>query len=94
MLSTALREKQNPLLRDFEEENLKYGGVVDPHPDGRAWRKACEECAGRKSDPQDLGDKYQADCMKGRPDSHFYCIHRDDGGQHRICACYAALNAL
>lgn len=63
-----------------------------PHPDGRAWIKACPECAGRTSDPQGMGDRYQRDVMRGYPGTVFYCIHREDGGKHRICACYAALH--
>ena len=92
MASTALRQKVNPILPDKEWD--LGDKVVDPHPDGRAWLKACEECAGRLSDPQQLGDRYQRELMTAGGGRDFYCIHRDDAGKHRICACYAALNSL
>lgn len=76
-----------PPLPDSEgEEN------VSPHPDGRAWGKACSCCAGRKDDPQGMGHVYQSEVMTGRIGAVFYCIHREDGEHHRVCACYAALN--
>lgn len=87
-----LRQKINPILPDFEEG--RDSDIISPHPDGRAWRKACTECALRTSDPQDIGDNYQRKIAKGSPDTVFYCIHRDDGGKHRICGCYAALHNL
>jgi len=76
---------------------------VIPSSDGRAWRKACDQCAGRTSDPQELGGYYQRDIMDGAPGTLFYCIHRDEDGNDpiydqdgvaispvRVCACYAA----
>jgi hypothetical protein len=62
------------------------GDLVEPHPDGRAWRKACPECAYRVNDPQGLGAGPKP--VEGH---HFYCIHRQDEGCDRICACYAAI---
>jgi hypothetical protein len=89
--STAIRKKQNPILPDFEEG--RDSDVVSPHPDGRAWLKACAECALRTSDPQNLGERYQRRIAAGSPETFFYCIHRTDGGKHRICGCYAALHS-
>jgi hypothetical protein len=97
-------------------ETVKLGRVFPPLPDrefqqvvpaadGRAWLKACVQCAGRTSDPQELGDAYQRDIMAGSSDTAFYCIHRDEDGNDpvydavgvalspvRVCACYAALH--
>lgn len=78
-------------LPDIEghEQNIRR------HPDRRAWRKACPDCAHRTSDPQDLGDRYQSNLMKFDGESVFYCLHRrTEDGFDRICACYAATNRL
>jgi hypothetical protein len=84
-----LRAKQNELLPDSDS-----AANVNPHPDGRAWRKACGECAFRVSDPQHLGDRYQTKIREFDGESVFYCVHRQDGENNRICACYAAINGL
>lgn len=83
-----LRDGVNPPLPDYEAEE------VTPHPDGRAWRKGCQECALRTHDPQNLGDNYQRSIARGSPGAFFYCVHRTDGGFNRICGCYAALHRL
>ncbi|OYU91940.1 MAG: hypothetical protein CFE29_03585 [Bradyrhizobiaceae bacterium PARB1] len=70
------------------------GAEVDWHTDGLAWRKACDECAHRAHDPQDIGDAYQRRLREFDGSSVFYCIHRDDNGMYRVCACYAAINGL
>lgn len=71
------------------------GATVLPHPDGRAWLKACSECAFRKHDPQNLGDHYQRSLRSFDGHAYFYCIHRhEDDGCDRICASYAAINGL
>jgi len=75
-----------PPLPDYEMEH------VLPHPDGRAWRKACDECACRTSDPQELGGQYREAVMRGTPDTLFYCVHRLSQGKNRVCGSYAALH--
>lgn len=70
-------------------ENL----VVFPHPDGAAWRKACDVCALRRHDPQGMGVASQQAIRAGAPGTVFYCIHRlTDDGKYRVCACYAAIH--
>lgn len=66
---------------------------LSPHPDGRPWRKACDECAFRRNDPQYMGEAGQAAIREGQPGTNFYCAHRYDEGHHRVCACYAACQA-
>lgn len=68
------------------------GSAVRPHSDGQPKRKACEECAFRLSDPQEMGRQYQDRLLEGTPDTLFYCIHRLEQGRHRVCACYAAFH--
>lgn len=88
---TALRRRANPLLPDMDG----YNGGIEPHPDGRAWLKACSVCALRRHDPQELGDRYQQSIAAGKPGMFFYCVHRlTDDDHFRICACYAALHSL
>lgn len=87
----SLRTKINPILPDREEG---ISGSADPHPDGRAWRKACGVCALRTSDPQEIGGQHQDKIARGTDETFFYCLHRDDDGKHRICACYAAIHGL
>jgi hypothetical protein len=70
------------------------GDDADPHPDGKAWRKACPECAHRTSDPQQIGSAYQERVMRYDGTAVFYCLHRTDGDLHRVCACYAAMHRL
>lgn len=79
-----------PILPDMDESTLQ--GPVDPHPDGRAWQKACKVCALRTCDPQQLGHSYQQWIADGIPGHLFYCVHRLDGDRQRVCACYAALH--
>jgi hypothetical protein len=66
--------------------------TVIPAKDGRPWRKACADCAFRSHDPQGFGRGYQDMIRYSDPqrDGLFYCTHRTDAGEHRICACYAA----
>lgn len=80
-----------PSLPDMDptSQSLHF---LTPHPDGRAWRKACGECALRTSDPQQIGYSYQQWIADGIPGHLFYCIHRYDGDFVRVCACYAALH--
>lgn len=70
------------------------GAEVDAHPDGLAWRKACDICAHRTSDPQDLGDLYQRQIREYDGTAAFYCLHREDECMTRVCASYAAINRL
>lgn len=70
------------------------GSEVFPHPDGRAWLKACGVCAHRTHDPQRIGEAYQQRMMRFEGSSVFYCMHREGGGFTRICACYAATHGL
>lgn len=70
------------------------GDSCDPHPDCLAWNKACDVCAHRTSDPQDIGYAYQQRMRVYDGSAVFYCLHRDDAGMHRVCACYAAINRL
>lgn len=84
------REITFPILPDMDTGTLQE--PTNPHPDGRPWLKACKECALRQSDPQMLGDNYQRWIAAGIPDRLFYCVHRDDNGMHRVCACYATLH--
>lgn len=68
---------------------------LDPHPDGRPWAKACKMCYFRAHDPQDVGDRARQTVLATEPEDAgvFYCIHRADGENIRICACYAAHRA-
>lgn len=67
---------------------------IKPHPDHLAWLKACPECAHRTHDPQNIGDLYQRRMMEFDGESVFYCLHRQDNGHDRICACFAATHRL
>lgn len=75
-----------PALMDFEMD------TVVPAVNGRPWRKACKDCLLRRHDPQGVGSSYQDMVRYARPqaDGVFYCTHRTDNGEHRICACWAA----
>lgn len=79
-----------PVLPDSDESSSE--GRVKPHSDGRAWKKACPECAFRTCDPQEVGQRYQSELRAGKPGTVFYCIHREDDRMHRVCACYAAIH--
>lgn len=68
------------------------GSDVIPHADGQSWKKACPECAFRRSDPQGMGIQYQEHLLQGDEETLFYCVHRKDGEAHRVCACYAAFH--
>ena len=62
-------------------------------PDGQPWRKACSECAFRRSNPQamtedDFDSLYLARDFGGL---EFVCAHRLEAGFARTCACWAAL---
>ncbi len=68
--------------------------AIEPHPNGAAWKKACDVCLFRTRNPQDFSPDEMAevrrDCEVGLLD--FYCNHRvDEDGFNRRCACYAAL---
>lgn len=64
---------------------------IKRHPDLRAWRKACPDCAHRTSDPQKIGDQYQQRMMEFDGHTVFFCLHRRTyDGFDRVCACYAA----
>lgn len=76
-----------PLLPDYD------GTTVSPAPDGHPWRKACPECLFRTSNPQDAPSAYLDRFWESQGETVFYCIHRTDGEQHRVCACFAAHNA-
>ncbi|KMO32508.1 hypothetical protein VQ02_23460 [Methylobacterium variabile] len=82
----ALRPESYPLLMDYEMD------AVIPAKDGRPWRKACPDCLFRTCDPQNVGQGYQRSIRLSDParDGLFYCTHRTDAGEHRVCACYAA----
>ncbi len=64
------------------------------HPDGKPWRKACDVCAFRRSNPQGLTEDDFDDLMLERDLAGlvFQCVHRDDNGFSRECACWAAIN--
>ena len=73
-----------PLWDDHE------GAVRCPAEDGRPWKKACGTCAFRRVKKGEDAKDY---C---RPwtipeETHFYCVHRDDKGEYRVCASFAAL---
>lgn len=70
------------------------GAEVDCHHDGLAWRKACDVCAHRIHDPQQIGAAYQERMRQYDGTAVFYCLHRDDEGMSRVCACYAAIHRL
>lgn len=61
-MTIQLRVKQNAPLPDSDSAVLSE--EVRPHPDGRAWRKACPECALRNNDPQ---GNYILDSIDNRP---------------------------
>lgn len=70
--------------------------IVAPDFYAKPWPKACEECAFRCGDPQQLGAEtlaeLRADVIAG--EIEFYCVHRLSGrGLHRVCASAAALAA-
>lgn len=87
-MGEPLRPEVYPLLPDSDGADSYF-----PHPDGRPWRKACAECAFRISDPQDMGEHWQRDLRTPPAGSVFYCLHRQDEGHERICACFAAVQA-
>jgi hypothetical protein len=69
--------------------------VLAEHPDGKPWRKACSECAFRRSNPQSMTEEdfdslYMARDFGGLT---FVCAHREDEGHSRTCACWAAIEA-
>ena len=66
---------------------------IKPAADGKPWRKSCDVCAFRLSDPQMIGEAYQHKLRSHDGTSAFYCLHRGDD-RHRICASYAAINRL
>jgi len=80
-----------PPLPDMDLESAS-DQLMAPAADGRPWLKACGECALRTSDPQQLGESYQQWIAKGVAGCVFYCIHRHDQGETRVCASYAALH--
>ena len=66
------------------------------HPDGRPWRKACPECAFRRTNPQQLSDDdfdwmYLQEMFGG---FSFTCAHRTDDGFYRECACWSAIQRV
>lgn len=83
------RPETYPALPDFEME------PVTPAADGRPWRKACSGCLPRTDDPQGVGEGYQHMVRYSNPEHHglFYCTHRTDNGEPRVCACFAACRA-
>ena len=83
---TGLTEATFAPRPDYEGD-----GEVAPHPDGRAWAKACPECAFRTGNPQGYTLGALSDLRQANPDTHYYCVHRVDGNHHRVCACYAAI---
>jgi len=85
--ASHLRPEQYPMLCDYEHDHVGR----DIAPDGRPWRKACSDCAFRTNDPQGLGAGYQDAVANCDTDFVFYCVHREDDGLTRICACWAAL---
>ncbi len=67
-----------------------------PHPDGEPWKKACAVCAFRNNNPQKLSDE-EFSQLYFEIDMgilEFYCIHREDDGHHRKCACFAAMDKM
>lgn len=67
--------------------------VVFAHPDGQAHKKACRECAFRRSNPQTLTED-DFDWMYLQRELGgftFFCVHRDVEGYSRECACWAAI---
>lgn len=89
-MPSTVRPESYPPLRDY------YGDDLRPAPDGHPWRKACPTCLYRKSDPQDVGPHQGDAILSESPDNGvvFYCVHRtDESDEHRVCACYAALQA-
>lgn len=64
------------------------------HSDGAPWRKACPECAFRRSNPQGLSDEQFAEMYLNREFGFsFVCAHRKADGAYRECACWAAMEA-
>lgn len=58
------------------------------------WPKACETCALRNNDPQQLGGDAQDDlkALIAAGQLVFFCLHRrDTTGKHRVCGCAAAI---
>ena len=94
-MTGALR--QEPIFAPLPDFCFDYDSNPDdkpmPHPDGRAWLKACGECACRPGGAMLLDKVERNDILEGAPGMHFYCLHRQDGGFNRICACYAAAQA-
>lgn len=80
-----------PPFPDMDDGN-SFIEPHQPHPDGRAWGRACRECALRRSDPQEIGQTYQQWIADGVGGCLFYCVHRHIDGYHRVCACYSALH--
>lgn len=71
-----------------------FDGGNDVRPSRkRPWPKACGVCALRRGDPQGLGADVQEDIrsLVASDTMTFHCLHRTDGGRHRVCACAAAV---
>lgn len=77
----------------FSDSDRFNPDVAPAHPDGKPWRKACDVCAFRRSNPQELTeDDFASLYLEREFGLAFHCAHRTEDGFSRECACWAAIN--
>jgi hypothetical protein len=90
--SPKLRAEVYPILPDCGVGDIACYGAPPPAEDGHPWRRACKCCA--LIGPGDIlpggSELTKSDLLNCPADRVFYCIHKEDNGESRICATWAA----